>query len=361
MKKRVLMAMSGGIDSTVAAMLLLEKGYELVGVTYRTFDNISRGCMEKEKGCCSVDSLFEAKRMAESLGFEHHILDIRPEFRQTVIRNFIDEYLHGRTPNPCVICNSTIKWGKLIETADSFGCSYIATGHYARIGQEAGRYFLQKGMDEAKDQTYFLWMLTQENLARTLFPLGHLTKPEVRALALSHGYEKLSKKKESQEICFIPDNDYRSFLAEQVPDFTTQYGPGNFVDTQGKILGKHKGFPNYTIGQRKGLGIALGQPMFVVAIRAEKNEVVLGTKEELKGSSLSISQLNLMKYEQIPEGLKVTARIRYRSQGGTATLYPEGEKLRLVFQEPVDSITPGQSAVLYEGTDVIGGGIIEDL
>ena len=252
--KKVLMAMSGGIDSTVAAMLLQEQGYELIGVTYRTFDNISRGCLEKEKGCCSVDSLFEAKRMAEDMGFEHRILDIRKEFKDRVIANFIDEYLQGRTPNPCVVCNSTIKWGKLIETADEQGCDFIATGHYARIGKQGNRWYLRKGADSSKDQTYFLWTLTQENLARTLFPLGELTKPEVRKIAYDHGYEKLSRKGESQEICFIPDNDYRAFLTEQVENFAEKYGPGYFVDATGKKLGMHKGFPHYTIGQRKGLG-----------------------------------------------------------------------------------------------------------
>lgn len=353
------MAMSGGIDSTVAAMLLLEEGYELMGVTYRTFDNISRGCMEKEKGCCSVDSLFEAKRMAQELGFEHHILDIRQEFKEHVITNFIDEYLHGRTPNPCVICNSTIKWGRLIETADELGCDYISTGHYARIGQQDGRWFLRKGTDESKDQTYFLWTLTQENLARTLFPLGELTKPEVRKIAFSHGHEKLSQKGESQEICFIPDNDYRVFLAENVEGYAEKYGQGYFIDTTGKKLGMHKGFPNYTIGQRKGLGIALGQPMFVVAIRPEDNTVVLGTKDELQGKTFYAKNINLMKYASIPDGLEVTAKIRYRNAGGKAALYHEGERLRVVFHEEMDSITPGQSAVFYEGSDVVGGGVIE--
>lgn len=357
--KKVLIAMSGGIDSTVAAMLLQEQGYDLVGVTYRTFDSISKGCMEKEKGCCSVDSLFEAKRMAQDLGFEHHILDIRQEFKDTVITNFIDEYLRGRTPNPCVVCNSTIKWGKIIETADELGCQYVSTGHYARIGHQNGRWYLRKGADESKDQTYFLWTLTQENLARTIFPLGELTKPEVRRIALEHGYEKLSQKVESQEICFIPENDYRAFLAEHVENYTEKYGPGDFTDTQGNKLGTHKGYPNYTIGQRKGLGIALGQPMFVVAIHPENNIVVLGTKDELQGKTFYAGKINLMKYATIPEGLEVTAKIRYRNQGGKASLYPEGDRIRVVFHEEMDSITPGQSAVFYENEDMVGGGIIE--
>lgn len=340
-------------------MLLQEQGYDLVGVTYRTFDSISKGCMEKEKGCCSVDSLFEAKRMAQDLGFEHHILDIRQEFKDTVITNFIDEYLRGRTPNPCVVCNSTIKWGKIIETADELGCQYVSTGHYARIGHQNGRWYLRKGADESKDQTYFLWTLTQENLARTIFPLGELTKPEVRRIALEHGYEKLSQKVESQEICFIPENDYRAFLAEHVENYTEKYGPGDFTDTQGNKLGTHKGYPNYTIGQRKGLGIALGQPMFVVAIHPENNIVVLGTKDELQGKTFYAGKINLMKYATIPEGLEVTAKIRYRNQGGKASLYPEGDRIRVVFHEEMDSITPGQSAVFYENEDMVGGGIIE--
>lgn len=360
MKGKVLMAMSGGIDSTVSAILLKEAGYELVGVTFRTFDSISQACLEKEKGCCSIDSIMEAKQMANKLGFEHHILDIRQEFHDSVICNFIDEYLHGRTPNPCVICNSYVKWGLLLNKADELGCQYIATGHYARIKNENGRYFLQKGLDAAKDQSYFLWTLTQDNLARTIFPLGILTKSEVRKIALDHGFEKLSKKGESQEICFIPDNDYRSFLSANVDNYKERFGEGNFVDCNGKILGKHQGFPNYTIGQRKGLGIALGEPAYVVRIDPERNEVVLSiNKNDLKGQEFYIDNVNLMKYDAIQDGMEVMARIRYRSHGGKATLYNEGNRIRAVFHEPIDSITPGQSAVLFDDDScVIGGGVI---
>ena len=352
------MAMSGGIDSTVAAMLLKEQGYELIGVTYRVYDQIAQACLEKEKSCCSVNAIFEARHMAQELGFEHHILDIRQDFKELVIRDFIDEYLHGHTPNPCVLCNSVIKWGRLIDMADTLGCDHIATGHYARIGRAGGRFFLQKGVDETKDQTYFLWKLTQENLARTLFPLGELTKKEVRQIALQRGYERLSQKSESQEICFIPDNDYRAFLAEHVENYSETFGPGLFVDTSGKPLGRHQGFPNYTIGQRKGLGIALGRPMFVVSIDPLRNEVVLGTREELQGTTFQANHVNLMKYESIPDGLEVTAKIRYRNAGVPALLHPQDGHIRGECQMPVDSITPGQSVVFYEGSDVVGGGIL---
>ncbi len=362
-KSKILMAMSGGIDSSVAAMILREKGYNLEGATYRTFDQISESCMAKEKGCCSVDSIFEAQRMANDMGFGHHILDIRKEFHDSVIVDFINEYLNGRTPNPCVVCNSDIKWGKLQDVADSLDCELIATGHYARIGKtDEGRYFLRKGVDEAKDQTYFLWKLTQENLSRTIFPLGELTKPEVRQIALDHGYEKLSKKSESQEICFIPDNDYRTFLQDNVEDFDTKYGAGDFIDTEGKILGKHRGFPHYTIGQRKGLQIALGEPRYVVKIDAENNRVTLGKKEDLLSKTCYANQLNLMMVEDFEEGLEVMAKVRYKSKPGKAKLYHEGcDKVKIVFNEHIESITPGQSVVFYTGNDwcdVLGGGIL---
>ena len=350
--------MSGGIDSTVAAMILLKQGYEIIGITYRTFDSISKGCMEKEKGCCSVDSIFEAKRMAKQLGFEHHIIDFRENFKECVISNFIQEYLSGRTPNPCVVCNSEIKWGKLIEIADEYGCDYIATGHYAKVAFAKDRFFLQQGKDKLKDQTYFLWTLTQDNLSRTLFPLGDLTKSEVRQIAFEEGFEKLSKKRESQEICFIPNNDYRQFLKEQVPESVDKYADGYFVNSKGERLGRHRGFPNYTIGQRKGLGIAMGEPMYVIKIIPDENLVVLGTKEELQGNTLIAKNINVSKYDRIPEGLLARVKIRYRSKGEEAYLYQEDNQIRVVFKQSVNSITPGQSVVFYEGEDLVGGGII---
>ena len=358
MKPRVLMAMSGGIDSGVSAMLLQEQGYELVGVTFRTFDSITESCMAREKGCCSVDSIFEAKHLAEKLGFEHHILDARDTFRKTVIQNFIDEYLQCRTPNPCVLCNPIIKWGMLLDMADELGCEFLATGHYARIGEQNGRLFLRKGHDAQKDQTYFLWKLTLEHLRRTIFPLGDLTKDEVREIAASHGFVKLSQKKESEEICFVPDNNYRNFLHENVPDLAERMPPGMFVSTEGKMLGQHGGLYNYTIGQRRGLGIALGAPAYVVALDAESNRVVVGNKEDLMCQSLVVHDLNLTKYADFADGMRVDCRIRYRNKGVSSRLFHADEGVRVEFDAPVESVTPGQSAVFYEGDDVVGGGII---
>ncbi|MFA9391918.1 MAG: tRNA 2-thiouridine(34) synthase MnmA [Prolixibacteraceae bacterium] len=357
-KGKVLLCMSGGIDSSVAAMLLEQEGYELHGLTYRTYDAIAPACMEKQTGCCSVDAIFEAKGLADELGFKHSILDIRKEFDKTVISNFVSEYLAGRTPNPCVICNRTIKWGEVITKADELGCDFIATGHYARIGVNDGRYFLIQGDDDDKDQTYFLWQIDQQHLKRTLFPLGHLTKPEVRKIALDNGYEKISKKRESQEICFIPDNDYRRFIKDRIPDLEARIGEGNYVDINGKVLGKHKGYPFYTIGQRKGLEIALGQPRYVVDIDAATNTITLGEREDLNKKELWVDNVNLMKYERIDGEMEVITKIRYNNKGTLSRISQHGDRIKVEFYENAWAVTPGQSALFLEGRDVVGGGLI---
>ncbi|HKK59303.1 MAG TPA: tRNA 2-thiouridine(34) synthase MnmA [Salinivirga sp.] len=359
MKKRVLLAMSGGIDSSVAGMLLSEQGYEIHGVTYRTYDSVKDSCISKETGCCTVDSMMEAKRLSEKLGYKHEILDLRDSFKETIIKNFVDEYLKGRTPNPCVVCNSDIKWGELIERANELNCDYIATGHYARIINEDGRFYLAKGIDENKDQTYFLYGLSQDDLKRTLFPLGGLKKDKIRKMAAERGFVKLSEKKESQEICFIPDNDYRRFLTDEVPEQIQEIGDGDFVLTNGEKVGTHKGYPFYTIGQRKGLGVALGYPAYVVDIDAGTNTVTLGTKDDLNGAGFVVGNVNLMKYDQIPaEGLEVNIKIRYRNQGTMGRIYPDGKNLKVDLYHNASAITPGQSAVFYENDDVVGGGLI---
>lgn len=361
MSKRVLMAMSGGIDSSVSALLLLEQGYELVGVTFRTFDYIKESCLAREKGCCSVESIMEAKHFAEGIGIEHHILDFRQIFRDHVITNFVQEYQCGRTPNPCVLCNSHIKWGELLNAAEQYNCEYIATGHYAQIEQYHGHYYLKTAVDQHKDQTYFLWMLTEENLKRTIFPLGGYTKDEVRQLALQHHFEKLARKSESQEICFIPDNDYRHFLAEQ----GCKIEEGNFVDKNGKIIGRHKGYCNYTIGQRKGLGVAFGEPKYVTHIDANHNEVTIGDRNELLCAEVHASEMRVRDEEWMRSSPEVLARIRYKSPASPAKLvldddFAANKRACLHFEESVWGVTPGQSLVLYKNGLVIGGGLIDN-
>ena len=357
-KGKVLLAMSGGIDSSIAALLLHEQGYEVVGITMKTWDYASSGGSSKETGCCSLDSINDARLLAVNLGFPHFILDIRNEFGDYVIDNFVDEYLAGRTPNPCVLCNTHIKWAALLKRADMLDCEFIATGHYARIRLENNRYVISKGLDQSKDQSYVLWGLTQESLKRTIFPLQNYQKSEIRKMAIDNGYADLATKSESYEICFVPDNDYRSFLKHKVPGLIERVDGGNFVDRTGRILGKHKGFPFYTIGQRKGLEIAIGEPLHVIEIVPETN-IVLGTKVDLELQQMIVGKINLIKYSQLPEGYEAITKIRYKDPGVMASVTHYNDKLNVLFHKPVSAIAPGQSAVFYEGDDLVGGGIIE--
>ncbi len=359
-KGRILVAMSGGVDSSVASVLLHEQGYEVIGLTMKTWDYASSGGSSKETGCCSLDSINDARALAVSYGFPHYILDIRQEFGDFVIDDFVNEYLAGRTPNPCVLCNTYIKWEALLKRADQLDCEFIATGHYANIRlQDNGRYVISKGKDQHKDQSYVLWGVSQQNLARTRFPLGNFTKAEIRQMAGDMGQLELANKSESYEICFVPDNDYRSFLRHQVEDLDERIGQGNFILSNGMVVGKHQGYPFYTIGQRKGLGIALGRPMFVIRIFPESNVVMLGTEEELKKESAQVHKLNLIKYEQIMGPLEAVTKIRYKDAGTLSTLSQDNDAMNVDFHHAVSGIAPGQSAVFYEGDDLLGGGFLQ--
>jgi tRNA-specific 2-thiouridylase len=350
--------MSGGTDSSVAAILLNESHNIVEGITFISYDSLLKSCNEKEKGCCNIDSILEAKNLADKLNINHEIIDIREYFDKTVVSNFIDEYMSGQTPNPCVLCNKTIKWGVLSEKAAEIGCDFFATGHYAQVLYENGRYFIRKGVDVLKDQSYFLWMLSQENLSKTIFPLGALTKTEVREIAVKNNYHKLAQKKESQEICFIPDDNYRTFLRERIPDIDKNPGPGNFVNIEGKIIGQHKGFPFYTIGQRKGLEIAMGYPVYVLNIDAKTNTITLGDSNQLLKTEVWIDKINFMKYPDVFEEKDAICKIRYNNKGEECSVKQFDNKIKIVFKKPVSAVTPGQSAVIYEENDILAGGII---
>ncbi|WP_017731948.1 tRNA 2-thiouridine(34) synthase MnmA [Nafulsella turpanensis] len=358
-KGRVLVAMSGGIDSSLAAVLLHEQGYEVIGMTMKTWDYASSGSSKKETGCCSLDSINDARNIAVSLGFPHYILDIRNEFGDYVIDHFTNEYMAGRTPNPCVLCNTHIKWDALLRRADRLGCDYIATGHYANVRKENGRFVISRGLDINKDQSYALWGVSQESLSRTLFPLGKLKKTEIREMAKERGFIELVTKSESYEICFVPDNDYRGFLKRRVDGLQESVKGGNFVLEDGTVVGQHEGYPFFTVGQRKGLGVALGYPVYVIEIRPEANEVVLGTFDELSRDGMYVNQLVMGKYADLGGNrLDTITKVRYNDAGSPAVIEQAGDTMKVFFGKGVHAIAPGQAAVFYEGDDVIGGGWI---
>jgi tRNA-specific 2-thiouridylase len=357
-KGKVLMAMSGGIDSTMASLLLHEDGYEVIGITMKTWDYASAGGSKKETGCCSLDSINDARQLAVDCGFPHTILDIREEFGDYIIDNFVDEYIAGRTPNPCVLCNTHIKWEALLKRADMLGCEFIATGHYAQVRQLDDRFVVSKGLDDSKDQSYVLWGVTQECLQRTIFPMGNFHKKDIKQMAIDRGYHQLAAKSESYEICFIPDNDYRGFLKRRVEGLEEKVKDGNFVSVSGEVVGKHDGYPFYTIGQRK-IGVSLGnEPTYVVGINEIDNIVVVGTKEDLKKQEMYVRNINYVKYSKLIDGVQLLVKVRYKHNGEMATITNEGDNLKVLFHNKVEGIAPGQSAAFYDGNDLVAGGFI---
>lgn len=353
--KRVLVGMSGGIDSSAVCIMLQEQGYEVVGVTMRTWDIPSHF---STPGQSQPDEVLEAQTLAARLGIEHHVADVRKEFKEVIVKYFIDEYMSGRTPNPCVMCNPLFKERILCEWADRTDCAWIATGHYCQLKDINGARYIVTGDDPTKDQSYFLWKLPQDILKRMMFPLGGMTKTEVRAYLASKGFEAKAQGGESMEICFI-DKDYREFLKEHCPDIDERIGAGWFVDSKGLKLGQHKGFAYYTIGQRKGLEIALGKPAYVLKINPAKNTVMLGDADQLKAEYMLVEQVNVICMEELLRCKELSVRIRYRSRPipCQVALLDNGQLL-VKFEGEASAITPGQSAVFYEGNRVLGGGFI---
>ncbi len=354
MKKKILAAMSGGVDSSAAAILLQEQGYEVVGATVKMFGNKEVGIKEPDAPKQDVE---DAKAVAEKLGIEHHVLDFSSCFKKCVINHFVNEYKCGRTPNPCVDCNKYIKFGKLFEAARELGCEYLATGHYARIeySAEKDRWLLARGDDASKDQSYMLFNMTQDQLAHTVLPLAELTKAEIRSKADKAGLA-VAHKSDSQDICFVPDGDYAAVIAR----LGVKSKQGNFVHMNGTVLGKHKGQLHYTIGQRKGLGVSYEYPLYVISKDMATNTVVLGPNDALFSKELWASAVNFIAVDKLTEPMRVTAKARYRMKDVSATIEPAEDGLvHVIFDEPQRAITPGQAVVFYDGQYVVGGGIIE--
>lgn len=356
MKKKVVVGMSGGVDSSVAACLLKERGYEVIGVTMQIWQEEQPQQMSEQGGCCGLSAVDDARRVAEVLDIPYYVMNFRQEFREHVMDYFIEEYLHGRTPNPCIACNRYVKWESLLKRSLDIGADYIATGHYARIEKLVnGRYAIRNSVTAQKDQTYALYNLTQEQLAHTLMPVGDYTKEEIRTIAVQRGLP-VAHKADSQDICFIPDGDYGAFLQREVPE--RMKGPGNFVTKDGEILGMHRGITYYTVGQRKGLGLAMGHPVYVSEIRPDTNEVVIAL-EDVYSDELFCNQLNFMGMPDLKEPRRVFAKVRYSHRGEWCTIMRTGEdEIACHFENPVRAIAPGQACVFYDGEYVLGGGTI---
>ncbi len=348
---KAIIAMSGGVDSAVSAYLIKKQGYDCIGATMRLFDKDD----ETENSCCSLRDVEDARQVAHRLGMEHYVFNFTGEFDEKVIKKFIHSYEIGATPNPCIDCNRYLKFEKLFNRMKELDYDYIVTGHYARIEKDGDRYLLKKAVDETKDQSYVLYSLTQQQLAHTLFPLGGYTKPEVRKIAEENGFVN-AKKHDSQDICFVPDGDYAAFIEEYSGK---KYKNGNFVDKEGKVIGEHKGIIRYTIGQRKGLGLALPAPMYVLRKDIAKNEVVLCSNEELFSNSLDAENVNWIAFENPPETFFAKARIRYNQKEENAKITITGEdSVHVEFEKPQRAIAKGQAVVFYDGETVIGGGTI---
>lgn len=356
-KTRVLVAMSGGVDSSVTAALLLKAGYDVIGISMRLGVHDTIETDTGKPSCCSLEGIEDARRVAAQLGIPFYAVNYEANFAKHIVDYFCAEYSMGRTPNPCILCNQELKFGKLLKLAYQMEAEYIATGHYARIkcDEQLGRYLLLKGIDLSKDQSYALFSLTQEQLSHALMPLGEYTKSEVRRIAYELGL-KVHDKPESQEICFIADDDYNRFLKERMPE---SIKPGPILDTQGNILGEHRGIQFYTIGQRKGLRLSLGKPVYVVKIDALNNAVIVGDKHELLKREFRVEKLNLISRERLDDPIKAQVKIRYNDPGHSATVFQISEdEAKVQFDEPYGAVTPGQAAVFYDNDVVIGGGWI---
>lgn len=355
-KGKVVVGMSGGVDSSVAAYLLLEAGYDVIGVTMQIWQQEDDDTVSENGGCCGLSAVEDAARVASKLGIPHYVMNFREEFSEKVIRYFMDEYLAGRTPNPCIACNRYVKWESLLQRSLQIGADCIATGHYARIAKlPNGRYALRRSATDEKDQTYALYSLTQEQLARTLMPVGDYEKPEIRGIAEQLGLS-VADKPDSMEICFVPDKDYAGFIransGREIPE-------GNFVTSDGRVLGRHKGITHYTIGQRKGLNLSMGHPVFVTELRPETNEVVIGEAEDVFTDRLRCNRLNFMSVPDLEGEMPVIAKIRYNHRGARAVVRKTGpDEAEVIFEEPVRAVTPGQAVVFYDGDYVVGGGTI---